>query len=65
MRTAPIYTPPAPFDREAFDLIRDECGRRQMKWKDFIVHIRKCPNKHCREVLRNHMELLDQYRLGM
>jgi hypothetical protein len=44
--------------------IPDQCNRRQMTWKQFIEHIRRCPNKHCREVLRNHMELVEQYRLG-
>lgn len=65
MKTTDMKTSPPPFDRETFDLIPDECARRQMKWKDFIRHIRQCPNKHCREVLRNHLELVDHYRFGI
>lgn len=50
---------------ESPEFIPDECGRREMSWKEFIQHIRRCQNRHCREVLRNHMELVDSFRIGV
>ena len=45
--------------------IPDECGRMRMSWPEFVRHIQKCQKESCREVYRNHLDVLRAYGVSV